>query len=91
MSLCVLKTLAKVLYLLYFLPFTSKLLNFQHIMNECLIGVAFSIAFVFTKGLNPIERNNHGYLIIGIVGIILTFNIIVVLVDIVKMLGILAA
>ena len=86
MSLCVLKTLAKILYLIYYLPFTSKLLNFQHIMNESLIGVAFSIAFVFTKGLSPVERNNHGFLIIGIVGIILTFNVIVVLVDIVKML-----
>ncbi len=91
MSLCVLKTLAKVLYLLYYLPFTSKLLNFQHIMNESLIGVAFSIAFVFTKGLSTIERNYYGYLIIGIVGIILTFNVFVVVVDIIKMLVELAA
>jgi hypothetical protein len=46
------KTLALLFFVIYNLPFHEKMLNFQHIMNESLTGIAFSMAFVFTKDLD---------------------------------------
>jgi hypothetical protein len=50
---CVLKTFGLLIFIVYNLPFTDKMLNFQHIMNESLTGIAFAMAFVFTKDLDP--------------------------------------
>jgi hypothetical protein len=51
-TLCVLKTLSLLLYILFTLPFNTKMLNFQHLMNESLTGIAFSVSYVFTLQLS---------------------------------------
>jgi hypothetical protein len=56
---CVLKTLGLLLFIIYNLPFHEKMLNFQHIMNESLTGIAFALAFVFTKDLDEKSQYFH--------------------------------
>lgn len=63
------------------MPFSSKMLNYQHIMNESLTGVAFSISYVFTQNLDEEQQEFHSFLVLSTVGLILGFNIILVMID----------
>lgn len=56
-------------------------MNFQYIMNESLIGVAFCVDYIFSKAMSANERDFYGLIIIGIVCLILGFNVLIVLVD----------
>ena len=76
-------------------------MNFQHILNEVLIGIAFSISYIFTYDL-PTESQDFfckhtftsyipyiAYMILAIVAFIITFNIMIVMIDFFKSLKLL--
>lgn len=86
-ALCVLSTLSLLLFIIQQMPFHERMLNYQHIMNESLTGVAFSVAYVFTKDLDQASQEFHSYIILAIVGLILGFNILLVLIDTVQSVG----
>lgn len=75
------KTLGLILFIIFTLPFHTKMLNFQNIMNESLTGVAFAMSYVFTQNLSEEDQYLHSYIILGIVAIILAFNIVLVIID----------
>lgn len=50
-------------------------------MNESLTGVAFAMSYVFTQNLSEEDQYLHSYIILGIVAIILAFNIVLVIID----------
>lgn len=50
-------------------------------MNESLTGIAFAMSYIFTQNLSEEDQYLHSYFILGIVGIILSFNIFLVILD----------
>lgn len=85
-TLCVFKTMAILFFIIRNMPFHSKMLNYQHIMNETLTGVAFSVSYVFTQNLNEEQQDFNTFIILSTVALILGFNIFLVIIDTIESL-----
>ncbi|CDW75881.1 UNKNOWN [Stylonychia lemnae] len=75
--LCILKTIGMLSYLIYVQPFKNKINNAMNIFNETLTGIAFSVCFIFERGMNESKRKYYGWVIIGLASTILVANLVV--------------
>ncbi|CDW83584.1 UNKNOWN [Stylonychia lemnae] len=82
--LCILKTIGMLSYLIYVQPFKNKISNAMNIFNETLTGIAFSVCFIFERGMTESKRNYYGWVIIGLASTILVANLVVGIIETIK-------
>eukprot|EP00347_Sterkiella_histriomuscorum_P004248 403361179 len=84
LTACVFKNFCYLMFFVTQMPFKEKMLNYQHIMNETLTGIAFAVSFVFTKTSTQHDLDFYSNMILGVVVLILGFNFLLVAFDTLK-------
>ena len=75
----------KILYLIHYLPFHRKRLNYLSIMNECLVLFYSHFLVAFTDfNLNPQARYNIGWFVLSAIFLVSLINIAFIAYDIFK-------